>query len=342
MAKKYSIDNEALHFMRIEQYVKMIEKLYEEAITEASTIDWKIDPNKPFSFDSTPKTKAKIDKIIKSLNYGVFSAINEATRLEWIKAVENKDELAKSYLRAKFTEEQKLLRANRNLEALQSFQQRKIDGLRLSDKVWRYTNQFKGELEMALDIGIGDGKSAASLGRELRMYLNEPDKLFRRVRDKYGNLQLSKNAKKYNPGPGVYRSSVKNTMRVARTEINMAYRTSDYEKNQQLDFVLGFEVFRSNTHFDCPICERLKGKYPKTFKWTGWHPQDRCHVRTILADEDEFIEYQLSSDKENFKFSNTVTKIPKEFNNWYKENGDRIATSKKNGTVPYFIRDNNL
>ena len=53
----------------------------------------------------------------------------------------------------------------------------------------------------------------------------------------------------------------------------MAYRTADYEQRQKLDFVLGIEVRRSNHVFACPLCDSLQGKYPKTFKFVGWHPQ---------------------------------------------------------------------
>jgi hypothetical protein len=125
------------------------------------------------------------------------------------------------------------------MEALKAFQERKINGLGLSDRVWNYSRQLKGELELGIDIALGEGRSAAQLSRDLRQYLQNPDKLFRRVKDKHGILHLSKNAQKYHPGPGVYRSSYKNAMRLTRTEINMAYRVADYEKYQQLDFVTG-------------------------------------------------------------------------------------------------------
>ena len=59
------------------------------------------------------------------------------------------------------------------------------------------------------------------LSRDVRRYLRNPDKLFRRVRDKHGNLRLSKAAKAYHPGRGVYRSSYRNALRLTATENNM-------------------------------------------------------------------------------------------------------------------------
>ena len=102
----------------------------------------------------------------------------------------------------------------------------------------------------------------------------------------------------YHSGQGVYRSSYKNAMRLARTEINMAYREAEYQRWQQLDFVVGFRIHLSNNHTILnskgepvpfhDICDELAGDYPKTFKFVGWHPQCRCFVTPILSDYDEY------------------------------------------------------
>jgi hypothetical protein len=62
----------------------------------------------------------------------------------------------------------------------------------------------------------------------------------------------------------------------------MAYRVADYEKYQQLDFVTGIEIIRSNRFFNCPVCELKKDKYPKTFRFIGWHPQCRSHSVPVV------------------------------------------------------------
>jgi len=74
--------------------------------------------------------------------------------------------------------------------SLKAFLARKTQGLGLSDRVWRYTEAFKNEIELGLDLGIRSGKSAAAMTRDLRQYLQHPDKLFRRVRDEHGLLKL--------------------------------------------------------------------------------------------------------------------------------------------------------
>lgn len=262
-----------------------IKQLYYSLIREVSNSASTEKYIEPFDLKNYPKTNKIVEKGIKNLFKSTVEVLEQATTKEWLEAVKYNNTLYKPYLNRKLlTPERVLAYTDRNLNALKSFQTRKIAGMNLSDRVWRNSLQYRGELELGLDLGIKDGKSASELSRDLRQYLVNPDKLFRRVRDERGELVLSKNAKKYNPGQGVYRSSYKNAMRLTRTEINMAYRASDYEQNQKLDFVLGIEVRRSNRHYDCDICESLKGKYPKDFKFVGWHPQCYSDDTELMTD----------------------------------------------------------
>ena len=130
----------------------------------------------------------------------------------------------------------------------------------------RTTETRTAEVETAMDIALRDGTPANRLATDLKQYLKHPDNLFRRVRDEHGQLQLSKRAKEFHPGQGVYRSSYKNARRLAVTETNMAYHKADNERWRQLDFVLGYEVQVSGTNPNvCPLCMELAGKYPKEF-----------------------------------------------------------------------------
>lgn len=217
----------------------------------------------------------------------------------------------------------------------------------LSQRVWRYVGQFKEQLESALDVGLGEGRSAQELARDVKKNLREPDRLFRRVRDKRGNLVLSKAARAYHPGQGVYRSSVKNAQRLTRSEINMAYRESDFLRWQQLDFVVGFEIHRSNhePRCKCKMCDRLQGRYPKTFKFKGWHPQCMCYAVPILMDEETFDENELGDLKAALRGTeykkkqsrNLVTDVPDGFKEWVEENKEASAGWS---STPYFIQDN--
>ncbi len=193
---------------------------------------------------------------------------------------------------------------------------------------------------MGLDIGIRNGRSAEELSRDLRDYLRNPDKLFRRVRDEHGQLQLSKRAAAYHPGRGVYRSSYKNARRLAATETNMAYRAADHARWQQLDFVVGIEIRLSNNHPVHDICDDLKGRYPKDFKFTGWHPLCRCHAVSILKTPEELMADNkriLEGEEPVAESVNTVNDVPKKFKEWLSDNKER---AKRSFTVPYFITDN--
>lgn len=311
---------------------KEINSIYILAINEVlhAVKGLKLKNNKPFTFSQYPKLQSKVDKIFNKLSKKIIILSNTGTETAWKKSnLKNQKEFAKYLSNAKIEV---------NKKALATFQKRKLAGMGLSDRVWKYTEQFKQEIEMGLDLGLKSGVSANELSRDLRANLKEPNRLYRRVANAYGVLHLSKNAKAYNPGRGVYRSSYKNAMRLTRTEINMAYRTADIEQYREFDFVLGYEVKRSNNVFSCSVCESLKGKYPKTFKFVGWHPQCRCYTVPILTPMQEF-EKQQKAIKQGKKYtpSKQIKTVPNNFKQWVRENSQRITTAKQ---LPYFLRDN--
>ena len=83
------------------------------------------------------------------------------------------------------------------------------------------------------------------------------------------------------------------------------------------------------------ICDELAGRYPKNFKFTGWHPQCRCTAIPILKTEDEFLD---SLDEESTeKSENEVTDVPDNFKRWLENNEER---AKRRTSMPYFIKDN--
>ncbi|HZK97817.1 MAG TPA: hypothetical protein VFC67_26680 [Prolixibacteraceae bacterium] len=62
-----------------------------------------------------------------------------------------------------------------------------------------------------------------------------------------------------------------------------------------LEFVLGIEIKRSNGLYRaCEICKNGAGKYPKDFKWSGWHNGGKCHTISITMGMEEFGRYQRS------------------------------------------------
>lgn len=337
---------EQQHLKNLLSYQAMIDEVYNTAAREAAAIGvsiHKINPNRAFSFADYPSTARRIETLLESLKLGLQTVIVNGVRSEWTLANNKNNELCNQVFGDNV---EKLPQAaykryySSNPEALEAFIQRKEAGLRLSDRVWNYTNQFKDEIEMGLDVGIRDGLSADEMSRQLRTFLKYPDKLFRRVRDKDGNLQLSKRAAAFHPGQGVYRSSYKNARRLAATESNIAYRTADYLRWQDLDFVVGILIEPSKTNHEPDICDDLKGRYPKDFKWTGWHPHCRCHALTIQKTKEEMARDTkriLQGEEPSSESVNMVSAIPDVFNKWIDDNRER---AKGWASMPYFVRDN--
>ena len=336
-----------------------IKRAYEQAIDDFMRIyDWMEKPENEddtLEFDKQPLLKPQVEKIMKRLGQGVNVVVVDGVKASWNLAQEKNNELTrKIFGRAKtkkLTPEQLQAYFTRNEDGLAAFLERKTAGMNLSDRVWKLTESFKEEMEIAIEQGMRDGRSADQLSRDIRQYLQQPNMLFRRVRDKKtGRLRLSKRAANYNPGQGVYRSSYKNARRLAATEGNIAYRTADHERWLNSDFVVGYEIHLSNNHtclnnqgkavrFHC-MCDDLQGKYPKQFKFTGWHPHCRCFATPILKTEEELArdtQLILEGKAPLPQSENEVKTMPKVFETWMERNQERIASAK---SLPYFIKDN--
>ncbi len=185
-----------------------------------------------------------------------------------------------------------------SMSAFSAFQ-KEVDaqGVRLSDRVWTITQQTKSQLEFYLNSGVAAGRSSNEISRDMRQLLDKPDKRFRRVRNEEGKLVLSRPMKDYHPGQGVYRSAKMNALRTSATTTNTAYRSADHERWSQQDFVLGIEIQRSaNNKGPCKICDAMVGKYPKTFKFTGWHPFCICFATPITMEPEDLADYLLTDE----------------------------------------------
>lgn len=329
-----------------------IDRIFKKAAEEAAKIGVSIKTTLPedriFSFDDYPATKKQIERLMTALQESMETTIVSGVRSAWTLSNNKNNALVSRIFGdrvGELSKEQYRRYFSTNGAALDAFLQRKAQGLNLSDRVWRYTESFKREIELGLDLGIRTGESAAQMSRSLRQYLQHPDKLFRRVRDKHGNLRLSQAARDFHPGRGVYRSSYKNARRLACTETNIAYRTSDHLRWQQMEFVVGIEIKLSNNHTMngvplTDICDTLAGRYPKDFKFTGWHPHCRCHVVTVLKTEEEMAEDTqriLAGEQPEKGSVNTVRDVPAAFKGWVEEHADRIEMG---GNLPYFVADN--
>jgi len=375
MAKKTYIDYKQQQkelFKRTEGYAAEVRNIYLDALGSIINLvkGTELEEGKPFSFSEYGYSD-EVTPILRNMYSRVYQAIRNGVQKEWILSNEHNDNLVKSIFGENAIEDNHFARFfRRNMEAMDAFFARKTgeDGMSLSQKVWKYTGMYKDELEDAMDLAIGEGTAANKLATTIKSYLQDPDRFYRRFRVKIGEDEdgnpiygykwkrrvfdaesgtyqwINDDPKKYHPGRGVYRSSYRNAQRLARTETNIAYRTADYERWAELDFVVGVEIKLSNNHPCVDICDDLKGIYPKTFKWTGWHPCCRCYMVPVLASQkevDDMVEKILADeDPGSVDVDGAVNEMPKQFQEWVKENEERYYAANAKGTLPYFVKDN--
>ena len=374
MAKKY-LDAEKLRqqlFKRTEGYAYSVRKLYVDALEQVIEIvkGTELQPGMPFNF-SDYGFEEKVTPIFRKLYSQVYQTIKSGILNEWDISNGNADALVKAVFGKRSIEEGHFAKYfARNKEAVDAFFTRKTadNGLNLSQRVWKYTGMYKSELEDTLELAMGEGTPSMHLSSKIQSYLNDPDRFYRRFRVKIGEDEDGEpiwgykwkrrrydpetglykwddeDPRKYHPGQGVYRSSARNAQRLARTETNMAYRTAEYDRWQQLDFVVGIEIKLSNNHPEEDICDDLAGVYPKDFKWTGWHPNCRCYQVPVLASEeevDEMVDRILDGkDPAGVDCRDAVEEMPEQFKSWIEDNEGRIEDARERGTLPYFIKDN--
>lgn len=345
MAKSFKIngvDYDAQAFNLTEQAAARVKGIFDEAIKEALKIYGAIGLTKGvFRFSDYPQVRDRVNKWFAKFANDLQVNIDRSTTEAWYMSQKKNDALIKEISRITGIKQTKLgYTGEMNLNALKSFQTRREGGLRLSQRIWKQARQAKNEIEQAIGGGIANGDSAAKISRDLRNNLNEPERLYRRVRDKNGNLQLSAKARNYSPGQGVYRSSYKNALRVSRTETNMAYRTADYSRWQGLPFVVGIEIRLSNNPNRCDLCVAIAGKYPKNFFWRGNHPNCRCSAVPIMLTPDEYdlLEDAQLNDKDiTLNSKNEVSKVNPAAIEWFEKNKEKLANY---ASLPNFIADN--
>lgn len=362
MAKKPKITaNTVETYAIISKVERRLSDLYGstyQGVLRLSQVRRAIAAGQPFTFEpNRPETKALI-KSLDVLAQRTDRLLESSVSLAWQKgedAVTNacysafgKTQAGREAVRSIADRAREDLRG-RGVSA-GAFYTQKHGGLNVSDRVWGNALFAKQEIEEIIQQGILQGKSADEISRSVRGYLNNPSKLFRRVRNKEtGALELSKAAKNYHPGRGVYRSSYQNALRLARTEVNAAYRRAEWESYQNNPLITGYKIELSNNHTTTikgkkvalrDICDDLAGEYPKTFQWTGWHPQCRCRMVPIFIKEGDFrsrIRALAAGKLDEWKPSTTVTEPPKAFTDWVADNADRLKAGKQ---MPYFIADN--
>lgn len=370
-------DSEVLRFAA--QSNERIEQMFNDYFDDLAAIGIKTPKDSGvFSFDKDvpPQYREKVDQLTKSFQERLYKEIHAGVDVAYGISLAKHTAL----LSALFPEGLNVHQPRRK-DAREAFirQRTKPTGrLSLNDRVWNYANQGKAEVEAAMSLAIEDGvvqgKTAAELGRSLRKYLNDPDRMYRRY---HTTITLADGSKKDivtwrkrvigpdgkvhfveteidKPGQGVYISARANAERCSRSEINGAYRYADYERWNDEEFVIGIKISLSNNHTvkqemkvgkrhvtkAVPfhdICDDLQGNYPKTFKWAGWHPQCRCHATAITASKEDRKQWLAEGCQSGFFDDKYIKDAPPQMVKWLNENMDKVQRAK---SLPYWIQDN--
>lgn len=320
---------------RLAKYIMLVESIYEDLNLEAAKIvgitDFTIDSDRPFMWSDYPQTRKRIRDLQERFVEDIGSVIYSGTSEEWKNSNEVQDLLANKVLQtygATIGKEKYEILYQPNNDALKAFQQRKDKGFTISDKLWNQSTLYKQELEEAISCAIQKGTSAITLSKQISKYLLDFPQLQKDYKERFGKASRAMDCE--------YRS-----IRLAASEINMAYRQAENLRWQQMDFVVGYEIKLSNNH-TCngkpfqDICDILAGKYPKDFQWTSWHPLCRCYKIPILKTEEEFWEWDGRNEATTASV-NEVKDVPDAFKKWINEN---IQRAKSWDSAPYFIRDN--
>lgn len=372
MAKKSDNDqkqNTLARIRRTEAYAERVRTLFAATVNEILALNKSLptlEDGEMFSFDTVGiKKQHEVERLLRQLHSVATMAIQSGVKLEWAQANAECDKLVQSCFGKKALETPEFSAwTQRNEAAMAAFIARSENGLNLSQRVWKSCRQLRDEMEVAITVAVGDGTSAATMSRSVRKYLNDPDLMFRRFR--YKDPETGEWKRKWKKrvigedgkvhfidydkdsyqdewtGPGYYKSSAQNAMRVARTETNIAYRRADNTRWQQMDFVLGQRVQLSRNHPKKDICDKLAGDYPPDFVFDGWHPQCFCFVTPILMDEEEIqkMNEAMLEGKEYKPRGKRITQYPENFKEWVRDNEDKILASHDIATDPYFVRNN--
>lgn len=317
---------------RLAHYVALVESLYDKYNLEAAKIalNTGYEGDGEFHFDDDAVSKKLIRDVQQSFVDDMQSIIYSGITKEWRESNRIQDLIADKVLSFYDVTNKKGEKYRRYYQAdsgaYMAFNARRDRGLNLSKNLWSQAEDYKTALEETISLGIQKGTSAVTLSKKISQYLKDFDKIREDYTEKFGKASRVKNCE--------YRS-----MRLARSEINMAYRTAEQERWKRMDFILGYEIKLSKAHKHEDICDCLAGQYPKDFKWTGWHPNDMCHAVPIIMSDEEF--WGFDEDGNDVETSPSyVDDVPLGMKQWVISHKGYIKEATDRGTLPYFYGQN--
>ena len=309
--------------LRLIKYMSQVQSIYDRIANQiAIAVDsTNYDGSVEFLFRDYPELNQIVKNLMSDYAAQMNNLIYAGTTKEWKESNIMQDLLARKVLRAYDFEKggdkyQRYFQPN--TDALKAFQQRADRGMNLSQKLWLQSQALKKEMEQTISTAIERGQSAVVLSKRISKYLSDFPSMKADYTEKYGKAVSCHDCQ--------YAS-----IRLARTEINMAYRKAEQTRWKQFDFILGYEIKLSKRHPAPDICDDLLGIYPKDFVFLGWHPNCMCYVVPIVMSDEEYY------GSPSIQKSAMISRTPKNFNDWVRNNRSRIGQAE---TLPYFLKDN--
>ena len=316
------------HIQKIAAQQAVIANIFNQFILSVSPYlrKWS-DAGKNNVWISNQGIESAVDRELLNLESMLYANISAFQKDGWERAERKNDDFISQFIKGMSISS--VTKDGMFAHSLSAFEALKNDidanGFKLSDRVWNITQQTKSQLEFYLDSGVVAGRNANGISSDIRQILQNPQKRFRRIRNEKGELVLSQPMKDYHPGQGVYRSAYKNALRTSATTTNTAYRSADYERWSKQDFILGIEIHRSaNNRGPCKICDAMVGKYPKTFKFTGFHPFCICFATPITMEPENFADFLLN---DTVPKEQVITDIPQGAKDFVIENKDGLQSA---------------
>jgi len=247
-----------------------------------------------------------LERYEKTLD-GFFAATNEEVYQAWFEELRKKLPKHFRYKRTEYLiDEQKkrILKKVANRWLVQSSLVKRAtfeiwkyyekDGLKLSDRIWKMAKQTAQDIQKQVMLSLQTGMSARRLRDQIlktaeQQPIEIPKWLKRQLKEAEPDA-IAKKVEKY-----IKKKQKYNAMRVARTEIQRAWRVNYVEQTKELPFVKGIKWNLSGSHQEKDICDELAtanptgmgpGIYPPdSVPYNGGpaHPQCLCYLTSVLA-----------------------------------------------------------
>lgn len=313
---------------RLAGYMLQVRNIYDRLNEKVASLVESVgyDGSTEFFFADFPEVKRDLLLLQRQFVGEMQTLIYSGTSVEWKNSNIFQDLVANKalkYYRAQVSGERFKHYFDSNSDQLKAFQARKDKGLNLSTKLWKQADIYKESLEATISTAIEKGMSATTLSKRISKYLKDWPSLQADYQERYAKATRCHDCEY-------------NSIRLARNEISMAYRTAEQLRWQRFDFILGYKIKLSDSHPRYDICDELMGDYPKDFSFAGWHPNCLCYTVPIVMSEEEY----WSDNREDSP--NKITDPPENFSKWVSDNSKRVNDAIERKTLPYWVRDNNI